>query len=189
MRGLGDLRGPALERAHGAVLEVGFGTGLNLRYYPSAVRFLAALDPLQGVPDRVQRRIARASFPVERFELAVGDELPFEDERFDCVVTTWSLCSIERPLAALAEMRRVLRRGGLYLLLEHGRSNDPRTARWQRRLNPLHKRIAGGCELVRPIDRLVEQAGFGIEKLDRFVHDRGPRIFNEMYRAVATRER
>jgi ubiquinone/menaquinone biosynthesis C-methylase UbiE len=184
MRGLNDLRDAALAAAHGEVLEVGFGTGLNLRHYPGSVRRLVGLDPLDALRERVQRRIAAAPFEVEQVTLAADGVLPFGGARFDCVVTTWTLCSIERPLVALSEMRRVLRPGGLYLFIEHGRSDDPRVARWQDRLNPLHRSVSRGCNMNRAIDVLVREGGFELERLERFVHS-SPRILTEMYRGLA----
>jgi ubiquinone/menaquinone biosynthesis C-methylase UbiE len=184
MRGLERLRSGALERARGEVLEVGFGTGLNLRHYPEAVRSLVALDPLDVMRGRVERRIAEARFPVERTLLAADGTLPFESDRFDCVVTTWTLCTIARAEAALEEMRRVLRPGGLYLFIEHGRSDDPGVARWQARLNPLQQRLGCGCTLDREIDALVRKGGFEIQHLDRFVFG-GPRILSTMYKGAA----
>jgi SAM-dependent methyltransferase len=188
MRFMDELRPETVERAEGSVLEVGFGTGRNLRHYPSGVKSLAALDPLATGPiaRRVEGRIAAVPFPVERFELRADERLPFEDGRFDCVVTTWTLCTIPSPEDALAEMRRVLRPGGRYLFVEHGRSDAPRTAAWQDRLNPLWRRIADGCNLNRPIDRLVLDAGFALGELERFRY-KGPAILSNMYRGVATR--
>jgi len=189
MSGLGELRARALADAQGEVLEAGFGTGRNLRYYPPAVRRVVGLDPMVGLKRRVAERIAAAPFPVERVALAAGGRLPFDDARFDTVVTTWTLCSISDVGAALRELRRVLRPEGVYLFVEHGRSNDPRTLRRQEFWNPLHRRLAGGCELERPIDRLVRDAGFTIVRLARYLHPGGPRIFSEMYEGAALRER
>ena len=160
MRAVDDLREPALAGARGDVLEVGFGTGLNLPHYPGAVRRLVALDPLRALERRVAKRVAAARFPVERVALPADQRLPFQDASFDCIVSTFTLCSIPDAKAALAEMRRVLRPGGVYLFLEHGRSDDPRVARWQERFEPIQRRIACGCHLSRPIDRLVREAGF-----------------------------
>jgi SAM-dependent methyltransferase len=184
MRYLDDLRPEALALAEGDVLEIGFGTGLNLPYYPPGVKSLTALDPLDAPREPVETRVAAAAFPVERLALSADGELPFDDARFDCIVTTWTLCSIDRPLETLAEMRRVLRPAGRYLFLEHGRSDLPRTAKWQDRINPFHRRITGGCNLNRAIDRLVRAGGFEIAELERFL-GRGPRILAEMYRGAA----
>ncbi len=188
MRFLDELRPETVERAEGEVLEVGFGTGRNLRWYAPQVKRLAALDPLPtgSIARRVSERIAAVRFPVERFGLRADESLPFDDRRFDCVVTTWTLCTIPRPEAALAEMRRVLRPGGRYVFIEHGRSEVPRTAAWQDRLNPLWRRIADGCNLNRAIDRLVADAGFALGELERFRY-KGPAILSNMYRGIATR--
>lgn len=185
MRAVDDLREPALAGARGDVLEVGFGTGLNLPHYPGAVRRLVALDPLRALERRVAKRVAAARFPVERVALPADQRLPFQDASFDCIVSTFTLCSIPDAKAALAEMRRVLRPGGVYLFLEHGRSDDPRVARWQERFEPIQRRIACGCHLSRPIDRLVREAGFQMERLERFVQPHAPRIMAEMYRGAA----
>jgi|SRR5581483_159251 len=175
----------ALAPVYGDVLEVGFGTGLNLAHYPTAVRTLTALDPADMLPGRVGARIARARFPVARAE-RTAESLPFPDGRFDCVVTTWTLCTIPDAAAALGEMRRVLKPGGLYVFLEHGRSDDARVARRQDFLNPLWKRIGNGCNVNRPIGTLVREAGFAVTTLDRYVLPGEPRFGAEMYRGVAT---
>jgi ubiquinone/menaquinone biosynthesis C-methylase UbiE len=186
MRQMDELRSETVGLAHGDVLEVGFGTGLNLARYGSEVRSLVALDPLGDTHAVVEERIAAARFPVERHTEPVRDELPFETGRFDCVVTTWTLCSIRSPVDALREMRRVLKPGGRYVFVEHGRSDDERTARWQDRLNPFWCRFADGCNMNRAIDDLVSESGFGVEGLKRFRGD-GPRVLAEMYRGVARR--
>jgi SAM-dependent methyltransferase len=182
---LHELRAAALSPAHGEVLEVGFGTGLNLPHYPPAVRSLAAVDPMDSLRDRVQRRIAAAPFPVERFALRADARLPFDDRRFDCVVTTWTLCSISDLPAALGETRRVLRPDGTYLFLEHGRSDDEGIARWQRRLNPIQRILGCGCRLDVRIDEIVAGGGFEILSLRRFVAPGQPRISGEMYEGQA----
>ena len=186
MRGpeIGRLRARALATAAGHVLEVGFGTGLNLQYYPAAVRSLTALDPLDALRGRVEARIAAAPVPVRRVTLAADGRLPFDDTHFDCVVTTWTLCSILDAHAALREMRRVLRPDGRYLFIEHGASDDAGVARWQRRLEPLHKRIAGVCHLTRRIDALIASAGFTLVDYERWVEP-GPRVFTAMVRGSA----
>lgn len=186
MRAVNELRAATLTSAVGDVLEVGFGTGLNLPYYPPSVKTLLALDPnvVEGLP-LLDERLRSAAFPVERSSLRADGELPFDTGRFDCVVTTWTLCSIPEPLRALGEMRRVLKPGGRYLFIEHGCAPTERTAWWQDRLNPLWCRIADGCNMNRAIDRLVVEGGFELATLERFCH-RGPGLLAHMYRGVAT---
>ncbi len=185
MAQLDDLRPEIAGRAEGEVLELGFGTGRNLPHLPPRVKRLAAIDPKpgDGLP-ALEDRVACAPFPVERHALRADGELPFDAGRFDTVLTTFTLCSIPDPLRALREVRRVLAPGGRLLFLEHGRAPDPRTARWQDRLNPLWLRLTGECNMNRPIDRLVEAGGFRLEELTRFRH-RGPAVLAHMYRGVA----
>lgn len=179
-------RANALKSAHGEVLEVGFGTGLNLPHYPRSVTRLVALDPEEMLPAKVSQRIAAASFPVERVQQA-GEHLPFAAGQFDCVVTTLTLCTIADPVSALSEIRRVLRVGGTYIFLEHGRSADAGVARLQDWLNPLWRLsgIGRGCNMNRPIDLLIAQGGLRIVALERHTLGR-PRIMTEMYRGLAT---
>lgn len=186
MRGpeVGRLRAQALATAAGDVLEIGFGTGLNLAHYPAAVRSITALDPLDALRERVAARIAAVHIPVQRVALSADGRLPFDDAHFDCVVTTWTLCSIPDAGAALREMRRVLRPEGRYLFLEHGLSDEAGVERWQRRLEPLHKRIAGGCHLTRRIDTLIASAGFTLVDCEHWV-EAGPRVFSSMVRGSA----
>ena len=186
MRAVNELRGEALAATAGDVLEVGFGTGLNLSHYPPGVTTLLALDPnvVEGLP-ALEERLRRVAFPVERCPLRADGVLPFDTGRFDCVVTTWALCSIPDPVRALAEMRRVLKSNGRYHFIEHGRAPFERTARWQDRLNPLWRRCADGCNMNRRIDHLVVEGGFQLASLDRFRH-RGPGLLAHMYRGVAT---
>lgn len=187
MRQMNELRPEALSGSHGEVLEVGFGTGLNLAYYPPEVTSLTALDPkaTDGLP-AVQERLSAAAFPVERCFLPADGELPFDAGRFDTVVTTWTLCSIPDPARALKEMRRLLKPGGKYLFIEHGRAEAPGTARWQDRVNPIWRRLSDGCNMNRPIDHLVEQGGFEMDAMERFRAD-GPALLAQMYRGCARR--
>ena len=188
MRFMDELRPETVGEAGGDVLEVGFGTARNLEHYGKGVARVTGVDPMstEGVAP-IDARIARAPFPVERAVLRADRELPFDSGRFDCVVTTFTLCSIPEPDAALAEMRRVLRPGGRYVFIEHGRSERESTARWQDRLNPIWRRVMDGCNINRRVDRLVEQAGFSLTSLERFRY-RGPGVLAQMYRGVATRD-
>ena len=182
-----EMRPETIGRAEGEVLEVGFGTGRNLALYPAAVKSVNGLDPLvtEGVA-AVDERVARAPFPVIRTALPADGGLPFDAGRFDCVVTTWTLCSIPDASAALREMHRVLKPGGRYVFIEHGKALRESTARWQDRLDPLWARITDGCHINRPVDRIVASAGFEMTSLDRF-RGKGPGLIAQMYRGVGTK--
>ncbi len=187
MRQMNPLRLETIREAEGEVLEVGFGTGLNLAYYGPAVKTLVGLDPLDVADvEAVQARIRAAEFPIERRSLRADGGLPFDASRFDTIVTTWTLCSIPEVGRALREMRRVLKPEGRYVFIEHGRADVETTAHWQDRVNPIWNRLCDGCNINRKIDRLVEEGGFELERLDRF-RAKGPRIVAQMYRGVATR--
>jgi ubiquinone/menaquinone biosynthesis C-methylase UbiE len=181
----GKYRRAALAAARGETLEIGFGTGLNLPHYPTTVTRLTALDSENMLRRKVAARIAACKLPVELRQLDAQGRLPFANGAFDTVVTTLTLCSIDDVMAALAEMRRVVKPGGQFLFFEHGRSDDARVAARQDRFNPLQKVVGAGCNMNRPIDALIRQAGFEISELERFVMPHSPRILAEMYRGVA----
>jgi ubiquinone/menaquinone biosynthesis C-methylase UbiE len=174
----------ALASAHGAVLEIGFGTGLNLEHYPAGVASLTIIDAAELLPERVNARIAAAPFPVTRAQLD-AERLPFPDRSFDAVVSTWTLCSIPDPEAALREIRRVLRPEGTFFFLEHGRSDRPQVARWQDRWNPIQQWIACGCNVNRKIDDLIAASGLVVTTLDRYVLPGEISLMAEMYRGSA----
>jgi|SRR5208282_4038128 len=177
-------RPPALKDAHGDVLELGFGTGLNLPYFPAVVKRLTVVDPEDLMPKRVAQRIAACSFPVQRAKLS-AEHLPFENSKFDCAVSTFTLCTIPDATAALREVRRVLKSGGSFLFLEHGLSEEPSVAKWQRRLDPIQRVIGRGCHLTRRIDQLISEAGLEITRLDRYVIAGMPKTHSTMYRGIA----
>jgi SAM-dependent methyltransferase len=150
--------------AEGRVLEIGVGSGLNLPLYGAAVRSVIGVDPSPALLRMAGARTGTARVPVTLLE-ASAEALPLDDRSVDTVVTTWTLCSIADAPRALAELRRVLRPGGRLLFVEHGRSPDPRIAWWQDVLDPVWRRVAGGCHLNRKIDDLIESSGFRIEAL------------------------
>lgn len=178
------VRARVCEGLSGEVLEVGFGSGHNLAHMPSAVTEVLAVDPSETARHLGAGRIAASPVPVELVGLD-GEHLPLPDASVDSALSTWTLCTIPDAGAALREMHRVLRPGGTLHFVEHGRAPDRRTARRQARLTPLQRRIAGGCHLDRPIDELIEAAGFRIERLDTYV-GAWPRSFGWFYEGVAT---
>ncbi|MFV1987571.1 MAG: class I SAM-dependent methyltransferase [Gemmatimonadota bacterium] len=180
------LRERALSRARGSVLEIGFGTGLNLNCYPPDVARLVGIDRQTMLERRVAGRISRAPFPVERVQQDAADRLPFDDGSFDTIVSTWTLCSIDRLRAALLELRRVMHPDGAFLFLEHGRSDRTLAATLQDAANPLQNIVACGCNLNRKIDSEIQDAGFKIIEFERFKVAGVPRIFGEVYEGVAT---
>jgi ubiquinone/menaquinone biosynthesis C-methylase UbiE len=152
--------------ARGVVLEVGIGSGLNLPFYdPARVRKVWGLDPSSTMTDKAQRAARDVPLEVE-FIASPGDEIPLGSECVDTVVVTYTLCTIPDPVAALRQMRRVLRRNGQLIFCEHGRAPDPGVRRQQDLVNPVWKRLGGGCNLNRPIPALIEAGGFRIRRLE-----------------------
>lgn len=151
----------------GDIVEIGFGSGLNIPFYPSAVTSVAAVEPCDVSWGLAGERLRASNVPVLRSGLD-GQSLPFDDDSFDAALSTWTLCSIPDVAAALSELRRVLKSGGTLQFLEHGLAPDEGVRRWQRRLDPVQQRIAGGCHLTRPIVDLLEAAGFTVKDIDVF---------------------
>ena len=149
----------------GRVLEIGIGSGLNLPFYSDKVSTVVGIEPSPELLAMAQKRADKAPFATELVN-APAEDMPFENAGFDTVLTTWTLCSIGEPLAALAEMRRVLKPAGRLVFVEHGRAREPRVIAWQDRLNPLWRCLSGGCNLNREIDALIEGGGFAIADLE-----------------------
>ena len=159
---------------HGQVVEIGFGSGHNVPFYPDAVERVAAIEPSELSWKLARTGCRRHRSPVERSGLD-GQSLPFADNTFDTALSSWTLCTIPDPDLALTEIRRVLRPGGTLHFLEHGLAPDANVERWQRRLEPLQKRMVGGCHLTRPIVHLLESAGFTVEDVDVFYEKGAPK--------------
>jgi ubiquinone/menaquinone biosynthesis C-methylase UbiE len=172
-----------LSAASGRILEIGVGSGANLPFYADAVTAIVALDPSPRLLSMARERATTAARPVELIE-AYGERIPLDANSIDTVVTTWTLCSIADVGAALHEMRRVLKPSGQLLFVEHGQAPEPRVRRWQDRLTPMWRRVAGGCHLNRPIRQLIEDAGFQIEHLENSYMD-GPRPMTYLYEGRA----
>ena len=172
--------------AEGRVLEVGMGSGINLPFYdPSRIEFVWGLEPSEGMRRRAKDRLEAAPFEVKLLDLP-GEAIPLDNDSVDTVLLTYTLCTIPDFQKALAQMRRVLKPGGKLLFCEHGEAPDASVQKWQRRINPLWKRIAGGCNLNRPIPRCLEEAGFKVENLETLYLPNTPRIaaFNYWGQAV-----
>ncbi|NMM25232.1 MAG: class I SAM-dependent methyltransferase [Phycicoccus sp.] len=164
---LDPLRRRVCEGLAGDVIEIGFGSGLNIPFYPAAVASVAAVEPSDVSWKLADVRLRRATTSIQRSGLD-GQMLPFADDSFDGALSTWTLCTIPDVATALRELRRVLKPGATLHFLEHGLAPDEPVRRWQRRLDPVQKRIAGGCHFTRPIVDLLSAAGFMIKELDVF---------------------
>jgi len=178
-----ERREALVPQARGSVLEIGIGSGLNLPYYSASAHGVFGVDPSEPLlglakrPSHVHHAAGLVCGSAER--------LPFPDNSFDSLVMTWTLCSIPEPQEALAEMRRVLKPKGSLYFIEHGLAPDVSVQRWQRRLTPAWRRMAGGCHLDRRMDRLIESAGFRIDSLDARYY-RGPRLLAYFYEGRAS---
>lgn len=179
-----DERRRCLEPVGGVVLEIGFGSGLNLPFYPPAVSKVIAVDPSSTAARLARKRIEAAPFPVELIGLS-AETLPMEDRSVDTIVSTFTLCTIPDPAGALHEMRRVLKPGGRLHFVEHGRADDPGVERWQQRLNGVQQALFGGCNLNRQIAMLIERASFEIERLENDYLKGAPKFGGFLYRGVA----
>jgi ubiquinone/menaquinone biosynthesis C-methylase UbiE len=169
------LRERACAGLHGQVVEIGFGTAHNVPFYPDAVEGVAAVEPSELSWKIARDRLSASPIPVERSGLD-GQSLPLPDNGFDTALSTWTLCTIPDPVLALNELRRVLRPGGTLHFVEHGLAPDDSVQRWQRRLEPLNKRMFGGCHLTRPILDLLGTSGFTIEEVDVFYEKGAPKF-------------
>ena len=169
-------RAKVVPQAAGRVLELGVGMGLNLDFYdPARVESVTGVDPSPELRAAAQAA-PRDPRLVVRVEDGTAEALPFDDASFDCVVCTFTLCSVRSPAQALAEARRVLKPGGRFLFCEHGLAPDPGVAKWQRRIEPVWKAIAGGCRLTRPVTSAIAAAGFEIRRQDSMYLPRTPRF-------------
>lgn len=176
-------RQECLSHVYGEVLEIGFGTGLNLPYYPAEIHRIVTVDSNPGIHKLAQARIQRSSIAVEHQVLS-GENLPMADGTFDTVVSTFTLCTIPDVERALREIYRVLKSGGQYVFVEHGLSNEAKVQVWQHRLTPLQKVVAGGCHLDRNIRLLVAQQ-FETLRIAEGYAEATPKIASYFYQGIA----
>ncbi|MEP6666244.1 MAG: class I SAM-dependent methyltransferase [Nocardioidaceae bacterium] len=179
------IRARVCAELEGEVVEIGFGTGLNLPYLPTAVTRLRVVEPSELGVQIAQDRIAASPVVVEIAGLD-DQSLPFDDDSADAVLCTWSLCTIPDPVSAVCEIRRVLRPGAAFHFVEHGAAPDAAVRRWQDRLNGFEKRFACGCNLNRDIPALIREGGLRITRLDRYYSPGEPKTFGATYEGIAT---
>jgi ubiquinone/menaquinone biosynthesis C-methylase UbiE len=179
-----EMRRRVCEGLRGEVLEIGFGSGHNVPHYPPAVTAVAAVEPADLGWRLAGKRLAAATVPIERKGLD-GQSLPLPDDSCDTALSTWTLCTIPDVAAALQEVRRVLKPGGTLHFVEHGLAPDDKVRVWQHRLDPVQKRLAGGCHLSRPIVDLLKDAGFTITDADAFYEKGVPKFVGAMTLGVA----
>ena len=176
-------RSEIIPKATGRVLEIGIGSGLNFPYYGPTVSHVWGIDPSPELLGMVRPKVTTLPYSVDLL-CESAEQIPLESASADTVVLTWALCTIPNPTRALEELRRVLKPGGSVIFAEHGLAPDARVCRWQERMNPLSRHIAGGCNMNRKIDALISDAGFNIREL-RTSYFPGPRILTYTFEGVA----
>ena len=180
---LSEYRQQLLADVSGDILEIGFGTGLNLPYYPDKVNKITTIDPNPGMRKRARSRIETSGITVD-YKVLNGESIPMADASFDSVVCTWTLCSIREVDKAIAEVYRLLKPNGKFFFIEHGLSRDDNIRVWQNRLTPIQKIIADGCHLNREINAIVKRQFVNVT-VEQFYAPKLPKIMGYMYKGVA----
>ena len=182
---LQPYRQQLLENIAGEILEIGFGTGLNLPHYPEQVTKITTIDPNPGMQKLARSRIKQSQITVD-YKVLNGESLPMADQSFDSIVCTWTLCSIPLVEQAIAEVHRLLKPGGKFFFIEHGLSAESSVQVWQNRLTPVQKVLADGCHLNRNIEQLVKQK-FPNVTTEQFYAPKLPKIIGYMYQGIAVK--
>lgn len=181
------LRKSTLYQAHGDILEIGFGTGLNLACYPAGIKKITVVEEHPNMNRWAERRSKQSSITVKYHQLS-AERMPFPDGSFDCVVSTWTLCSIPSVHVALSEIFRVLKPKGRFLFLEHGLSPEANVVFWQKRLNPFYNCLGGGCHLDRDIEKIIAVSGLKMGSINKFYLNGTPRFNGYVYQGWAEKE-
>ncbi len=181
---LNKYRKDLLSDVHGEILEIGFGTGINISFYPAHVKKITVVEPNDGMIPKAMNRVESSGIHVDFHNLG-ADPLPFSDCTFDSVISTFTLCSIENVNIALSEIERVLRQGGRFFFLEHGLSPDPNVEKWQNRLNSINGVFADGCKLNRNVEDLIRSNNLIISRLENYYLERTPRFAGYLYSGIA----
>jgi SAM-dependent methyltransferase len=168
------------------ILEIGFGTGINIKYYPENVKKIIGVDVNGGMLKQFDKKSGNGKIEVDLLHRS-GETLPFHDNSINAAISTYTLCSIKNVTSSLNEIFRVLKPGGNYYFLEHGLADNPKTQKWQHRLNPVQNIWAGGCNLNRDIKLLISNAGFNISELKNYYMKRDPKIVGYMYEGIAVK--
>ena len=186
---LAEQREWIMKRVRGEVLEMGFGGGVNLSYYPPQVKTLTAIEPNAAMRDRAVKRIEKSGRTVTLIARGIDKKQFLPDGSFDTIVSTWTMCTIADPAAALKEIYRLLKRGGRFVFVEHGLAPDREVVKWQKRLNGLTQKWGGGCHLDRDVEALLRASKLEIDKLEKFYLTSGLRAGAYTYRGVAVHEK
>jgi ubiquinone/menaquinone biosynthesis C-methylase UbiE len=168
------------------VLEMGFGTGINIKYYPENIKKIIGVDVNGGMLKQFDKKSSNGKIEIELLHRS-GETLPFHDNSIDAAISTYTLCSIKNVTSSLSEIFRVLKPCGKYYFLEHGLADNPKTQKWQNRLNPIQNIWAGGCNLNRDIKSLIINSGFKISELKNYYMKRDPKIVGYMYEGIAVK--
>ena len=186
---LAEQREWVMKQVRGATLEVGFGSGLNLPYYPREVRTLSAIEPAAGMRNRAMKRIEKSGRTVSVIARGIDKKQFLSDGSFDTIVSTWTMCTVADPAAAMKEIYRLLKPGGRFVFVEHGLAPDREVVKWQKRFNRVTQKWGGGCHLDRDIEAIVRGSKLAMHKLETFYLPSGVRAGAYTYRGVAEREK